>query len=523
MIIYHYNVNMLLVSEIKLGLNEDEKVLKKRLLKKLKIQEKDLLNYQIYKKSIDARKDTVYKIQVLVTVKDEKTYLKYKNVTLYKQTDLKAKHVKSTIRPLVIGYGPSGIFATYRLLEAGLKPIVIEKGKRIKERIKDVEQFFKTGKLNTNSNVQFGEGGAGTFSDAKLTTRIKNPLIEYILDILISFGASKEIKYTNHSHIGTDKIRIIIEKITDYLIANGVTFYFEETLNELILNDTHDVIGIKTDKQTIYAPICLLAIGHSCQKTIKQLNKQGVYLSSKDIAIGFRVEHPQTLIDKNQKGDHIHPCEYFLRYKDKKGVYSFCMCPGGIVIPATSDSKRIVTNGMSYARRDSEVANSAILIQVNKNEYPHSKLGGFDYIKTYEEKAYNISNSYKAPACNLFDYMNNEISPLIFKSTYPLGTTLYNFNNFFKEEDNEIFKKALLYFDTKIQGFIANGIMVGPETRSSSPLRIDRNSDLESINTRGLYPSGEGAGYGGGIMSCALDGLKCADKIINKIDNLKGN
>lgn len=193
------------------------------------------------------------------------------------------------------------------------------------------------------------------------------------------------------------------------------------------------------------------------------------------------------------------------------------MCPGGMVIPASSDKERIVTNGMSYAARNSGIANSAILIQVNKEEYPGSNLGGFEYLKHYEQKAYEMSNSYRAPACNIKDYINNELNELKFESSYPLGTTLFNFNNFFKEEDNEIFKKALLFFDTKIKGFVDKGIMVGPETRSSCPVRIDRDINLESINTSGLYPSGEGAGYGGGIMSCALDGIRCANKILENI------
>lgn len=521
---------MILVSEIKLGLHEDEKILKKLLIKKLNIKESDLISYKIHKKSIDARKEALYKVQLLAEVKNEQRYLKLKNVSLYKPIDTKATIIESDIRPIVVGYGPSGIFATYRLVEAGLKPIVIEKGKRIKDRAKDVEHFFKTGELDVNSNVQFGEGGAGTFSDAKLTTRIKDPFIDYILDVFIKFGGDESIKYTPHSHIGTDNIRIIIEKITDYLIEKGTTFYFEEQLEELLLDDNHKVSGIKTNKQSIMSPICLLSIGHSSYETIKNLDKQGVHISAKDMAIGFRVEHPQSLIDDNQGGDGIHACEYFLRYKDTKGVYSFCMCPGGMVIPASSDKERIVTNGMSYAARNSGIANSAILIQVNKEEYaglnpglnpgsnlPGSNLGGFEYLKHYEQKAYEISNSYRAPACNIKDYINNELNELKFESSYPLGTTLFNFNNFFKEEDNEIFKKALLFFDTKIKGFVDKGIMVGPETRSSCPVRIDRDINLESINTSGLYPSGEGAGYGGGIMSCALDGIRCANKILENI------
>lgn len=512
---------MLLISEIKLKPNEDEKILKKLILNKLKIKEKDLLDYKVYKKSTDARKEIVYKYQVLVNVKDENKYLNIKNVTLHKKVDTSVKKINSNIRPIIIGYGPSGIFSTYRLVEAGLKPIVFEKGKRIDERVKDVEKYFKEGILDTSSNVQFGEGGAGTFSDCKLTTRIKDPYIEYVLDTFIKFGANENIKYTPHAHIGTDKIREIVKNITNYLIENGAEFHFQEEFDELILDDKHNAIGIKTNKGEYHSSFILLGIGHSGANTIKNLDKQKVDIIPKDMAIGFRVEHPQSLIDKNQFKGHENKeaCEYFLRYKDIKGVYSFCMCPGGLVVPSSSDLNRVVTNGMSYSLRDSKIANSAILIQVNKEEYGQGNLAGFDYIKHFEEKAYNASNSYKAIACNIKDYLNNEINDLIFPSTYSLGTILYNFNDFFKESDNEILHRALLYFDTKINGFIENGIMVGPETRSSCPIRIRRDENYQSINTKNLYPMGEGAGYGGGITSCALDGIRIANKVLEVLTN----
>lgn len=512
---------MLKISEIKVRLDENEAILKDLIIKKLKIKPSDLIDYKVYKRSLDARYETVYKYQVLVNVKNEDKYLKLKNVSLYKEENIDVIHINSDIRPIIIGYGPSGIFSCLRLVESGLKPIVFEKGKRIKDREIDVDRYFKEGILDEESNVQFGEGGAGTFSDAKLTTRIKSPYVEYILDTFIRFGAKDSIKYTPHAHIGTDEIRKIIESITDYLIDNGVDFHFSEPIEELLLDDNHKVIGVKTSKDIYKSPICILGIGHSAYKTIKMLDEKGVHIEPKDIAIGFRVEHPQELIDKNQLGEvNINePSEYFLRYKDVKGVYSFCMCPGGLVVPSSSDSNRIVTNGMSYSKRDSGIANSAILIQVKKEEFNKGNLGGFDYLKEYEKKAYDLSNSYKAPACNIKDFINDSDNELIFNSTYSLGTIKYNLNKFFNKEDVEIFKKALLFFDKKINGFIDKGIMVGPETRSSCPIRINRNENCESINTKGLYPTGEGAGYGGGIMSCSIDGLRVADKVLINLRN----
>ena len=243
-------------------------------------------------------------------------------------------------------------------------------------------------------------------------------------------------------------------------------------------------------------------------------------MEAKDMAIGFRVEHPQSLIDNNQyhgvKHEKLEPSEYFLRYKDTKGVYSFCMCPGGEVVPATSDTNRVVTNGMSYADRGSGIANSAILVQVNKEEYPDYVLGGFDYLKDIEESAYSISQSYKALSQNIKDYLNNEVNDLIRTPSYSLGTVNTNLNDFFTAEQNSYFHKALKFFDDKIPGFIENGIMIAPETRSSCPIRINRKNDTESINIKNLYPMGEGAGFGGGIMSCALDGIRVANSIIDK-------
>lgn len=511
---------MLLVNEIKLPLTEAESKLKDIIDKRLHLKGTPF-KYEIYRKSLDSRKEIVFNYQVLVIIDNEDKYLSHKNVTKYKKPENKVKKVNSNVRPIIIGYGPSGIFAAVRFIEAGLKPIIIERGKRIDERIKDVERFFNDGILDESSNVQYGEGGAGTFSDAKLTTRIKDDLIDYILDVLISNGADPKIKYTAHAHIGSDNIRQVIKKITNSLISKGAEFHFEEEVIDFNVVD-NKLVEIKTNKNTYKSDYFLLGIGHSAYSTFKNLFEKGVNIESKDMAIGFRVEHPQSLIDNNQyhnvKSDKLEPSEYFLRYKDELGVYSFCMCPGGIVVNATSDKNRIVTNGMSYSKRDSLIANSAILVQVERKDYgDDSPLAGFNYLKAIEEKAYNLSNSYKAPCMNIKDYINNELNPLIFNSTYSLGTTLYDLNKLFTVKQNELFKKALLFFDQKIPGFIDSGIMVGVETRSSCPIRIKRNEFYESTNTKGLYPMGEGSGYGGGIMSCALDGIKVVDKILETL------
>ena len=507
---------MLLINDLKVPLNADENELKKLIEKKLRAK---IRNYSIRKRSLDARKEPHYVCSVLVDIDHQERYLK-KGISVYIPEDLEPKRIETDETCVIIGYGPSGLFAAYRLHQAGYKVIVFEKGKRIEERVKDVERFFQTGVLDPRSNVQFGEGGAGTFSDAKLTTRIKDRYIDYILDLFIRFGAYDKIRYENHAHIGTDEIRKIISRITDQLISEGVEFHFSEAVEELLINERREAIGVRTGQRTVLADHILLGIGHSAQDTYQMLKEKGVYLEKKDIAIGFRVEHPQSFIDERQTNAIVKEAnEYFLRYKGEKGVYSFCMCPGGIVIPAMSDIESIVTNGMSYAARDSGFANSAILIQIFKEEFED----GLQFLRDYEKKAYAISGSYQALAQNIADFMEQRLNPLIFPSTYPLGTFLYDFNRFFTEKDVAILKEAFLDFDRKIPGFIDKGILVGPETRSSSPIRISRNEEMQSINTKNLYPMGEGAGYGGGIMSCALDGIRIANAILWKHEQIQQN
>ena len=499
---------MLLIKEIKSHQEIDEKGLARLVERKLRCKINSL---QIQRKAIDARDGLLYVHNVLVEVDNEDKYLG-KNVSIYIPRDLSVEHLDRNKTCIIVGYGPAGIFSAYRLSEAGYRVLVFEKGKRIKERAKDVEAFFNGGKLNPKSNVQYGEGGAGTFSDAKLTTRIKDDFVEYILKVFVEHGAKKSIMYENHPHIGTDKIRDIIANMTDDLMNRGVEFHFEEEAEDIVIDENRNVRGIKTSLGEYPCDHLLLGMGHSAYESVEMLRSHGVYIEDKDIAIGFRVEHPQDFIDMNQTSGMVKEAnEYFLRYKDEKGVYSFCMCPGGIVVPAMSDVGTIVTNGMSYADRSSGIANSAILIQIRKDEFDD----GYRYLKSIEEKAYAYSDSYRALSQNIKDFMEGKLDELIFESSYPLKTVLYDFNNFFKPSDLEIIKRAFRHFDRKIPGFIDNGIMVGPETRSSCPIRITRNEDFESINTGNLFPMGEGSGYGGGIMSCALDGIRVANKIIS--------
>ena len=516
---------MLLINQIKLNLNESEKLLETKICKKLHLKNDELLSYKIYRKSLDARKELAYVYTLIIEVKNEDKCLRHKDVSTYTPFNHDIEMVKTDVRPIIVGYGPAGIFATQYFLDAGIKPIIFERGSRIAKRRIDVEDFFNEGILDPESNVQFGEGGAGTFSDAKLTTRVKDITIEYITAKFIKFGAKEEIAYDAHPHIGTDCIQEIITKMTDDAISRGAEFHFDEKITDFII-ENDEFKAVISDKGTYYSDYLVLACGHSAYDIMLSLNKRGVYLEAKDFSIGFRVEHPQSFIDHNQykcNNPKLPAAEYFLRAKTSvdKGVYSFCMCPGGFVVPSSSELETIVTNGMSYSKRDNNLANSALLVQVSKEDFGDNLFAGFDYIHEIEARAYKLSGSYQALSQNISDYMYNDLKPLKFKSSYPLGTSLYNLNDFFDSKLNIAFKEALLHFDHVIPGFIEEGIMVGPETRSSCPVRIKRNLNLVSISTNGLYPCGEGAGYAGGIISSSIDGVKVARTIANILKEAK--
>jgi len=516
---------MLIINNLKLELNQDQAELKVKAAKVLRLKADDLLYFKIHKESIDARKEVIFVYSVLVKVAKEKKYYHYKNVSKFIPFTYQIPQVELNKRPIVIGFGPSGIFSSYLLAKANLKPIIFERGEMIEQRSVTVNDFWKKGILNPESNVQFGEGGAGTFSDGKLTTRIKDPRISFILDTLIKFKADEKIAYTHHAHIGTDKLKTIVKNMREEIIRLGGEFHFNTKVDELIVeNDT--LIGVKAKNDSYYSDHIILAIGHSATDTLKTLNKAKVYLEPKDFAVGVRVEHPQILIDKNQYGSNynhekLKASEYHLTYKaqDNRYVYSFCMCPGGYVIPSNSSEKTIVTNGMSYSQRNNDYANAGILVQIKTSDLdPEDIFSGLKYQQNIEQLAYKLANnSYQANCINIKDFINDTQNPLIFKPSYSLGAKLIDYKNLFEPFIINDLKAAFLDFDHKIPGFIDQGIIIGPETRSSSVVKIKRDPEsLESVSLKHLYPAGEGAGYSGGIMSSFLDGMKIAETIINQ-------
>lgn len=496
--------------------------------KKLHCHVNDILSFEIEKESLDARKDELnFSYTVLAKVKNASRYLKNRDVTEGKKEVYEMPAFNSGIeeRPVIVGFGPSGMYAALILAECGYRPVIVERGKDVDNRTKDVESFFNGGHLLPESNVQYGEGGAGTFSDGKLTTRIKNIRITKVLQEFIEAGAEPAIAYQHRAHIGTDVLRSIVKNIRKKIISLGGEIHFETQMQSLLIENNR-IIGIETDKGNFYSNHVILCAGHSASDTYETLYKQGIEMIQKDFAAGVRVEHPQELINKRQYGKEwnnplLGAASYRLAYtaSNKRGVYSFCMCPGGVVVPASCMENTLAVNGMSYSKRDGKYANSAILVQIPTSDFDSGHpLDGFAYQKQLEEKAYR--KGYMAPSMNIQDYVAHSLpDKLVHDSSYPRGNSVEDMHNLFSSDVNTAMEEGFQYFDRKIPGFVQQGIMVGMESRSSSPIRIPRNENGQSLSVRGLYPCGEGAGYAGGIVSSAVDGIRQAEQVIQDMLN----
>ena len=508
--------------KIKADLSDDE--LFEKIYKKYKINKNDVTERRIIKKSIEARNkaDIFYNYSVELECKNEN---KIKNVQIVKKEEPFKIIVnrKSSKRPVIIGAGPAGLFSALTLAQNGIKPIIIEQGKTVDERKKDVEEFQKTGKLNTLSNVQFGEGGAGTFSDGKLTSGIHNPLCKIVLKEFYNFGAPEQILYINKPHIGTDNLINIIRNMRNEIIKLGGEFLFNEKVTDFEFENskvTAVICGKRIETDTV-----ILAIGHSARSTFEKLYEKGVKMEKKNFSIGVRIEHKQSMINKSQYGEitklKLPPAEYKMAYHgENRSCYTFCMCPGGTVIASSSEPETIVTNGMSVYARNGENANSAVLVNVTPNDFKdESPLEGMYFQKDLEQKAFKLGGSnYNAPIQRFEDFENNVKSIHIgeIKPTYKPGVTLSNLNEILPDFISKTLIEGIKYFDKSIKGFAhPDAILTGVETRSSSPVQITRNENKQS-NIKGLYPCGEGAGYAGGIMSAAVDGIKCAIAVLTQ-------
>jgi uncharacterized FAD-dependent dehydrogenase len=527
---------MLRITELKLPIDHPEEDLRPALLQRLGIASEELLDFTLFKRSYDARKKSselcfIYTIDF--QVRDEAALLLRlaDDRHLNPAPDISYKVVGHapeglTERPVVVGFGPCGIFAGLLLAQMGFKPIILERGREVRQRTKDTWGLWRKNVLNPESNVQFGEGGAGTFSDGKLYSQIKDPKFHgrKVLHEFVKAGAPEEILYVSKPHIGTFRLTGVVETMREEIKALGGEVRFEQRVTDVLI-DNGQMQGVVLDSgERIESRHVILALGHSARDTFRMLHSRGVYMEAKPFSVGFRIEHPQSLIDRARLGKYAgHPklgaADYKLVHHAKNGrsVYSFCMCPGGTVVAATSEPNRVVTNGMSQYSRNERNANSGIVVGITPEDYPGGPLAGIELQERLESHAYVLGGStYEAPAQLVGDFIAGKASSALgsVEPSYKPGVKLVDLADALPAYAIEAIREALPAFDKQIKGFaLHDAILTGIETRTSAPLRITRNETMQSLNTKGLYPAGEGAGYAGGILSAGVDGIRIAEAL----------
>ncbi|MDE2311256.1 MAG: NAD(P)/FAD-dependent oxidoreductase [Betaproteobacteria bacterium] len=526
---------MLRLAEIKLPLDHSEDDLKAAILKRLGVAADELIGYTLFRRGFDARKPSailfIYTLDV--EVKNEAALLKRlhgnKHVSVTPDTSyhfVTQAPKNLTERPVIIGTGPCGIFAGLILAQMGFRPVILERGKAVRERTKDTFGLWRQGRLDPESNVQFGEGGAGTFSDGKLHSQIKDPKHygRKVLSEFVKAGAPEEILYVSKPHIGTFRLVGMVEAMRATIEALGGEIRFQSRVADVII-DGGQVRGVVlANGEQIASNHVVLAVGHSARDTFEMLHRRGVYLEAKPFSIGFRIEHPQSLIDRARFGKNagnalLGAADYKLVHHCSNGrsVYSFCMCPGGTVVAATSEEGGVVTNGMSQYSRNERNANSGIVVGITPEDYPGGPLAGIAFQRQWEARAFELGGKdYCAPAQLVGDFLAGRPSKALGSvvPSYTPGVHLCDLASALPDYAIAAIREALPAFDKQIKGFaVADAVLTGVETRTSSPLRIKRGEDSQSINTRGLYPAGEGAGYAGGILSAAVDGIQVAETV----------
>lgn len=524
---------MIRISDISVKRNESIEILKKKVLNILGVELSKIKSFKISKKSLDARRKKdikyIYSVDVSLNCDEKKILNKLNNPKIKIHTEFKYEipsiNKNNIKRPVVVGFGPAGMFASFILAKAGMRPIILERGDDVDTRNKKVDKFWSESILDPESNVQFGEGGAGTFSDGKLNTGVKNERINWILEQFVEFGAKENILYDAKPHIGTDVLKTVVKSIRKEIIELGGEILFNSKFNDFS-QEEGKITSISYGKgKLIYCDNVILALGHSARDTFYMLKDKGLHMEPKAFSMGVRIEHKQSMINLSQYGGVYHNlpnAEYKLshRINEEESAYTFCMCPGGYVVGATSEEGCVVTNGMSYQKRDGVNANSALLVTIKPNDFPDKTLfGGMHWQRELEQRAFKLGGSnYFAPAQLLGDFMAGKKSERFgsIEPTYKPGVTLCDLNELLPLKISKVLKLVLPELNKKLKGFLTDdAILTAIETRSSSPVRIVRN-ELRESTIKGIYPVGEGAGYAGGIMSAAIDGMLSAEAIINK-------
>jgi len=524
---------MIRIREISLPPEHNVAQLSYEAARMLKISNSKVRRVKLVRRSVDARKKPdvriVYTIDVAVDGNESK---------ILKQSGCKRAQIapvqfykppksapSQQFSPVVVGFGPAGMFAALILAIAGLRPIILERGDDAATRHEKVQKFFEEGILDPRSNVQFGEGGAGTFSDGKLNTGVNNPRISWILEQLVAAGAGEDILFDAKPHVGTDVLLSVVQNIRNRIISLGGQVRFGAQVTD-VYSENGKLTALQINGEEILpCEQAIFAIGHSARDTFCMLNEQGIAMEQKPFSMGVRIEHKQSAVDAAQYGKVdpvLPPADYKLvKHLEDETVYTFCMCPGGYVVAAASEEGGVVTNGMSYSDRAGENANAALLVTLNPKDFPgNDPLAGMRWQREIEQKAYLLSGSYRAPAQCLGDFLKGQPSVAhgAVAPTYRPGVTWCDLHMVLPEKITSALKKAIPLFEQNLSGFsYPDAVLTAPETRSSSPVRIIRNEEKQSVSLRGLYPAGEGAGYAGGIMSAAIDGIQCAEALIKEM------
>jgi len=536
---------LLRINNLNIGLDENDQAIQAYLCKQLGIREQQLLSWHIVRKAIDARKrgDVHFVCSVECELADGANLKPSPQIKNQLQTDvvsrlditkpqalIPTKHTSEHI--IIVGAGPAGLFAALALIEAGKQVTLLERGKPVETRMKDIGRLRSRGELNPESNVCFGEGGAGTYTDGKLYTRIKHPFVRWVLAEFVRFGAKDDILVDAHPHLGTDRLVKIIKAMRHYLIEQGVDYRFESKVKALL---THKgkMTGVRlASGEELQSDKVILAIGHSARDTFEHMQAIGIKLEAKDFAVGVRTEHEQDWVNecqfaKSAKHPKLHAAEYSLTHqvKDKalgkRGVFSFCMCPGGLILPSPTEPNKMAVNGMSNAKRSGPFANSGIVVQVTPQDIKKHGLGsdplcGVRMQRELEEKTFSATaQAYAAPAMRITDFVRNKPSGTLANSKFKPAIEASDFRQILPGWLSQPLNEGLQAFDRKMKGFVSDyANMLAIESRTSSPVRITRDKNMQSVSVSGLYPVGEGAGYAGGIVSAAVDGLKAASILI---------